>query len=238
MKKLLAMLMAFALLLTFAACSAPDEEDVRGTVTPPDTMVPDTTTGAEATTNTPEATTEKEFALGTSSGASYESSFIGIGCTLSSDWVFYTDEQIMELNNATQEMLDEEYAEMVANSATVYDAMAVNNSDSSSLNIVLEKSTAVVVALADIDQILEAQLPVLSDALGSMGLTITSTELVDATIAGMALRGAKITGNISGINFYEIVVPIKCGSYLAYVTVATYVEDNTQTILDQFYAVD
>ena len=85
MKKLIMMLLCGVLSVSFVACSSSPSEEVR------------------------EEQNSKEFELGKIDGFVYENNFIGIGCALDSDWYFYSEEEIQELNNYKAEVAGEKY---------------------------------------------------------------------------------------------------------------------------------
>ena len=57
---------------------------------------------------------DKDFLLGTVNGNVYENSFIGIGCELDKNWNFYNEEQILEVNDMTKDMVGEDYKKYFA----------------------------------------------------------------------------------------------------------------------------
>ena len=89
MKKLFALLLAAAMVLSMAACGSQKDDQAGGAVTPGVTgdAVPD---------------------MGTVSGGTYTNRFAGISCTLDDSWYFYTDEQIDELNGFVRESTSDE----------------------------------------------------------------------------------------------------------------------------------
>ena len=85
MKKVFCIILSMLMLLSLFGCTGnTDPEDIRGEVS-----------------GTTEGTQEEkpEFSLGDTTGSTYTNDFLGISCTLPEGWVFYTDEQMKELNN-------------------------------------------------------------------------------------------------------------------------------------------
>lgn len=247
--KLLALALSTLMVLSlFAACgmldSDDDDDDVRGTVSQAaqnDTIASQDPAGdtTAAQNITPETTgsDEKEFSIGSTATGSYENAFIGIGCALPAGWTFYTDDQIKQQNQATAGMLEEEYAEMISSAAVIYDMMAVDGTGSS-VNVNMEKVNAVALAMLDLEDYLNNNTAMLVDALGSAGITVTETKIVDVDLAGQARKGLWLKCSYSGMDMYEVLTPIKCGSYIANVTVATFGADTTADVIDCFYAVN
>ena len=247
MKLLALALSVLTVMSLLAACGIADKDDddedkVRGTVSQAaqdDTTaaaqdpVADTTAAAETT-----GSDEKTFSTGSSANGSYENAFIGIGFNAPTGWTFYTDDQIKELNQATASMMDEEYAELIANAAVIYDMMVQDPTTGNSVNVTLEKATAASIALLDLETYLTNNVSAVSQALSGMGLTVTENKIIDVTLGGIATKGLWLKCSVSGIEMYELVIPIKCGSYLANVTVATIGADTTADVLANFYAVN
>ena len=120
MKKWMTMILSFMMALLLVACSGA-EEDVRGEQSESETIE------------------EKEFSMGETDGLVYENKFIGIGCTLEDDWYFYTDDEIMALNNYTAGVAGEEYVEIMEGSDLIYDMYAMNDNQYDNINVNLEK---------------------------------------------------------------------------------------------------
>lgn len=226
-KKLLALALAVVMMLSlFSGCSLleklsgdkDDDDNVRGTVS--------------------QAAREPEFSLGTTAGGKYENAFIGIGFEAPENWTFYTDEQIKELNQATTGMMDDEYAELISNAALVYDMMVQDSTTGNSVNINMEKGTAAAVKQLDLEDYLESNLSALSDGLASMGFTVTDNKISDVTLGGKSTKSLWLKSTYSGIEMYQLVMPLKCSNYIVVVTVTTVGTDTTSQVLDCFYAVN
>ena len=225
--KLLALALSVMMVLSlFTACDLlsklenDDDDDgkVRGTVS--------------------QAAQAAEFSLGTTTGSKYENEFIGIGFAAPDGWTFYTDAQIKELNQATADMMDEEYAEVISRASLVYDMMVQDSATGSSVNINMEKATAAAVKQLDLEEYLENNLSAVSDSLSSMGFTVTDNKISDVTLAGKATKGLWLKSTYSGVEMYQLVMPIKCNDYIAVATVTTVGGDTTSDVLDCFYAVN
>ena len=99
MKKVFCIILSMLMLLSLFGCTGnTDPEDIRGEVS-------GTTEGNQEE--------KPEFSLGDTTGSTYTNDFLGISCTLPEGWVFYTDEQIKEQNNITENYLDEEVIEQL-----------------------------------------------------------------------------------------------------------------------------
>ncbi len=183
-------------------------------------------------------TEKKEFSRGEVVGNTYENAFLGLGVKLEESWVFFDDSQIAELNGYSQELLDDDFEEYLKNATVVYDMYAMNSVDSSNVNINFEKLTAVgEVQTANMKSFVSGIMPTVQNSLETAGCTDVSYELIDVKLGENSYAGAKLTGSLMGINFYQVLACIKCDGYVANVVISCYNTDTTQDILDRFYTV-
>lgn len=258
MKKLLTMMLCTMTILSLAACSKePAEDEVRGdqitNEAPADKEVSEENTSDEAATGSEEATgadeevteagteaesEEESFSMGKSEGLVYENAFIGLGCTLEEGWSFYTDEQIMQLNNYTAEVAGEDYEAMLENAQIIYDMFAVDSDQMNNINVNLEKIDNRVLMSVNVEDVFAQNLPMLEELFNSMGYVNMQTELITVTIGGEDFAGVSVSGEIQGLTVYQKSIGVKCNGYLATIAVTTYGEDTTDEILSNFYVVE
>lgn len=240
MKKTMGLMLCMALLLSAVGCSG--EEEVRGTIEEAATTAEaaensdaDTDTEAEADAETEE---EEAFEFGEVDANVYENKFIGIGCSLSDEWGFYSDEEIKELNNMATDMAGDEFAEAVADAQMIYDMYAVHSDGMSSINVNLENIGIAKIALVDVAESLESSKSILEDAFSNMGYEDISIESTTVTIDGEEFAALNVSASYSGMNMYELVFSGKAGKYMWTTTIGTFGEDTTQELFDTFYLVD
>lgn len=265
MKKLLTMLLCGIAVMAMVACSdadVPSEDEVRGEQTTKedaeDKETVDEETADEETTDEEakdeetkddETTTDEEtadvdeseeedFALGKTDGLVYENAFIGLGCTLPSEWTFYSDEQIMELNNYTADVMGEEYEELMKSAQLVYDMYAVDGGEMNSINVTLEKIDNRMLAGIDVADIYAQNVPVFEEMYKGMGYSNVVVEQATFDIGGEDFAGIEISAEINGFSIYQKCFGVKCNGYLASIAITTYEEDNTDAVLSSFYLVD
>lgn len=221
MKKLLALVMTLIMICSLCGCFGGSiVDDVRGEINNGDTQQ--------------NASAQPEFSLGETADNTYTNEFLGISCTLPSDWIFYTDAQILELNNIAGDMIDEEIAKQLENSNVIYDMYATNIASGNSVNVTLEKLSAVQLISLDIKQTLEGQIDTIKSSFQSMGYTDVNVAYQKTTVNGKDFDSLKITAKIQGMNFYSTAFAFRKGNYIANVTVATLLNDNTSTLLNYF----
>lgn len=216
MKKILVCLLTLALVLSFAACGS--TSNVRGEVS-----------------YQPTEKVEEEFDIGSSVGNTYKNKFIGIQCTLDSNWTFLTDEEIRAQNESTLGMVGEEYKDALANASVVYDMVATHANQTDTVNVVMEKMTVANMLITE-EQYLSLSKDSAIGGLQSMGFVIDSSEVTKIQFAGAEHYALVLKGNYAGISFYETLVVIKCSGYIAAVTVGTWNVDGCMDILNQFKA--
>lgn len=218
MKKLLACLLVLAMVLSVAACGGP--EDVRGT----------------KGDSTP-ASQDEEFSLGENDGLKYESKFIGIGCTLPKGWSFYTDEQIKELNNLTQEMAGEEFTEAIENATVVYDMYATSEDMASNCIVNLEKTNAVVLLALDVKDVYKNQQETIKAAYENMGAEDVTFEISTVTIGDKSFDCMNMSAKLYEVTLNQTMFCIKCNGYLASVAITADSAEAVADVLDCFYLV-
>ena len=239
MKKISVVLFALILASTVYGCGS--EEDVRGEIT--STVEESSTEETVATEETAEVedTTEaeeKELELGATEGSVYENAFIGIGYQLPDGWTFYTDEQIMELNNATSEMAGEEYQQLMEEVSIIYDMFATDADGLNNININMEKGNPVQLLALDLAQNYEAAMSTMKSTYENMGYENFEYEIGTIDIDGEEVVSAHITVEINDVSVYQTLFAVKCNGYLANVAVTSYFDDITADILGNLYWID
>ncbi len=216
MKKLLCLFLAIVMLLGLCGCFDGGTDDIRGEI------------NAEPTPNEP------EFSLGATSGNSYTNDFLGLSCVLPAGWVFYTDEQIMELNNIAKDMIDDEQvSDLLKNATIVYD-MTASHPDGSSININMEKLNAVQQLTLNLKSMLEGQISTIVSTYQNMGFTDVNVEYQKIMVDGKEFDGLKLTAKIQGIAYYGELLAFKRGSYVANVSIGSIQTDKSEIIWSCF----
>jgi len=181
-----------------------------------------------------EPTADKtEFSMGKVVGNTYRNTFLGLECTLPSDWTFYSDEQILELNNIATGYLDEETLEQLQQVDIVYD-MSASNAEGSNVTINLERHNEYIMTTLDLKSTLESQASTIVTAYENMGYTDIEVEYQKIKVDGVKFDALVLSAEIQGFDFEGVVFCFKKGNYLASVSVTTLGEGNVEKILDCF----
>ena len=181
---------------------------------------------------------EPEFTLGTVEGNVYENTFIGIGCTLGSDWTYYSDEKIREINNAAASLAGEEFRQMMANATVVYDMYAAHSNQINTVVVNLEKVDKVQLAVLDLEENLKNTIPALKQSLGNMGFTNFITEIGKVKIGDTDVVCLNVTSSLGEFKMYQTLVTIKCNGYLACLTFSGESFESINRALSCFYWLD
>ena len=234
MKKLAAMLMALMMLLTMAACGQQAPEQTGGTVEP-GAQTDDAVTGQ---VDTP-APDEDMPEMGSVSGGTYTNEFAGFGCALDETWVFYTEEQIAEINGfLTEGTSDEDMKKLMEENQSVQDMYAASTDGLMTINVVFTNMGLLggsTVTPQDVAELSVEQVPA---ALESYGFTDVTAQLTTVDFAGQKNVPAVAVSAMNGdIATYELLVCLKAGNYSFSVTLCSFTEDVTADMAALFTAV-
>lgn len=240
MKKLLCLLLTAFMLISLCSCFGDKkDEDVRGEIISGDNTQTENNTDKDADTDintdaNTETENEPEFSMGKVSSNTYNNDFLGLSCTLPSEWVFYTEEQILEINNIVGDVVDENAKKQLENATIIYDMYASYISEGSSINVNLEKLNAVQAVTLNIKNTLEGQIGTIKSAYENMGYTDMDIGYQKVTVDGKEFDALKFTAKIQGIDFYGITFSFIKENYLASIAVCSILTDKNETILGYF----
>ena len=236
MKRICAFLLVVAMLLAMAGCSS----------TPPAGTVTKTPNATNAITKPTNPTTPQEpevtVSLGRLEGGTYENDYAHFGCTLDSSWTYYSAEDLQELSELTQDLLqDSELPQL----AQITDMKAENVEELCSVNILytrLSLQDMLVFSTFTEEQIVDGTLEqkdTMIQAYASAGIEDAQLEKVRFQFLGEEHVGIHTSATIEGIPYYitQAFLYNLGGRYYVTVTMASYVEDNTASLLDLFYPI-
>ena len=232
MKKLAAMLMALMMLLTMAACGQQAPEQTGGTVEPgtqPDQSVTGQVDTAEPDGETPE--------MGSVNGGTYTNEFAGIGCTLDETWVFYTEEQIAEINGfLTDGTSDEDMKKLMEENQSVQDMYATSTDGLMTINVVFQNMGLLFGTTMSAQEYAELSAQQLPDAMTTYGFENVTAAVTTMEFAGAERPAVALTATVQDTPMYELVICMKQGNYIYCVTLCSYTEDVTAQMAALFYA--
>lgn len=232
MKKITAMLLTLLMLLTMAACGQKEPEQTGGTVEPgatPDQSVTGQVDAAEQGGETPE--------LGAVNGGTYTNTFAGIGCTLDETWVFYTEEQIAEINGfLTEGTSDEDMKKLMEENQSVQDMYATSTDGLMTMNVVFQNMGLLFGTTMSAHEYAELSAQQLPDAMSTYGFENVAAAVTTTEFAGADCPAVALTATVQDTPMYELVICLKQGNYIYCVTLCSYTEDVTAQMAALFYA--
>ena len=233
MKKTAAMLMAIWMLaLMLTACGQQAPEQTGGSVEP-GTEQDQSVTG-QVDASQPD---EEELEMGSVNGGTYTNNFAGIGCALDETWVFYTKEQIAELNGfLTDGTSDEDMKKLMENSQSVQDMYASSTDGLMTINVVFQNMGLLLGTTMSAQEYAELHVTQIPDAMEAYGFEDVTASVTTAELAGEEHPAIALTATIQDIPVYELIVCLRQGNYIYCVTLCSYTEDVTAQMAELFYA--
>lgn len=232
MKKLAAMLMALMMLLTMAACGQQAPEQTGGTVES-GAQSDDAVTGQVDTPVPDEDTPE----MGSVSGGTYTNEFAGFGCALDETWVFYTEEQIAEINGfLTEGTSDEDMKKLMEENQSVQDMYATSTDGLMTMNVVFQNMGLLFGTTMSAHEYAELSAQQLPDAMSTYGFENVAAAVTTTEFAGADCPAVALTATVQDTPMYELVICLKQGNYIYCVTLCSYTEDVTAQMAALFYA--
>ena len=183
----------------------------------------------------PAAMAEDSFGTGTIQDNVYWNEIMKIGCALDETWYFYSEEEIMEANGTTAEVLEGEIAEMIENGGTLTDMFAQNLETGATVNVVFERVSLANSLLYNEKSYIEASISTVEDTFAKMGIENVEIALQQTDFMGEAHESCVITGLYNDVPIYEQVVVAKSGRNVIAVTVFTVTEEEMEEVLSSFF---
>lgn len=203
MKKILAVLMALIMILSFAACSKKPDEKAE----------------TEVITVNPER--------GTAENGNYNNDAFGIGLELSGDWYFLSDEEIASAMGTTADELFGE--DVLAETEYLYDLYCVENSSNTTVSITYENLGTIGEYTSESDY-LNTVVNQLLTATENSG--VESSELSVVKVSGMDYPCLNLTLSYGGMTIHERMIVRKVGTWIGTVTFATLDEAELDTLTE------
>ena len=242
-QKLAALLLAAALLFALTACG---KKDVSGAVTAaPETAETPAEAPAEEPAEAPaeepveapaEEPAESELQIGGVNGGVYQNAYFGFACELDDNWLYYSEEQILEVNQATAEVLEGSGLEAYLDNASSFTDMFAQKADGSVINVNIENLGYVYGATLSEEDYVEISADKLVDALEAQGMENITTTAGSVNFAGGTHAALRVRMEYQGISAYELIVCKKVGSYMGCVAICTWQTDETDALAGCFYA--
>ena len=246
-KRIISLTLALLMILSMTACSSKPAANSPATNPPAADNTP-VENPTEAPTGAPTEATEpaNALALGVVDGQTYSNTYAGLGCTLDGDWVIYPADQLQELPSITQQMMEGTELEKAMENVTQFTDMYAESVELlCNMNLLFQKldmTQRIAYAVMDEKAVLDAtmeQKDVMIQAYANGGITVESMEIIKVTFLGEEHYALKTIAQTEGVPYYCLqVFDFWLGQYSMTLTFASFIEDNTESLLDLFYVVE
>lgn len=231
---ILAIVMVLSLALSGCGTS---EKDISGTVTPVATK--------PVQTPTEEPAEEKVMSLGRIEGGTYTNNYVGFAMDLDSSWTYHSAEELQEIPENVAELFEgSELGDSINPLTQITDMLAENVNMMTTINVLYQKldmQSRVAYALMDEEAILDATLTesdMIIEAYAQGGIEVSSLEKVSVTFLGEERMALKTTSTMEGVPYYTLqVFDYHLGEYSATITFASFLEDQTESLLAMCYPI-
>ena len=229
-KRFLVMILVLALLL--AGCGTKSRGEVSGKLE-----------------ETPVAETVEEAAparMGVMEGGTYTNTYTGYGFTLGSDWTIYGAEELQDLPDMIQDQVaGTELGDYMEGMEEFNDVMAENMETFTSINVLYQKQSletrlgnAILSERELVEGVLEMQ-DEMMEAYAQAGIAVAYMEAVEVTFLGQTRVALRTVSEVEGIPYYTLqLFDNDLGSYAVTLTLGSFLEDNTESLLELFYPVN
>ena len=175
-----------------------------------------------------------EYTAATTDNNVYRSEFAGLTATLGADWQVLTQEEIAQIAGLTSTLVtDEDLKKALSSGETIYDLYAMT-ATSATVNITVGDLGLIYGKLLDMKTLAQSVLDQLVSAFTSMGFENMAAEIATIPFAGAQETAVVVSGQLQGVDMYEVLVCKKVGNYVYTITACTYGEDGTADILALF----
>ena len=200
--------------------------------------------------NTPETTApaeeERPLALGVVEGSTYTNTYAGFGCELGDGWTILPADQLQDMPDIVQEMAEgTAVGEAMKDVQQFTDMLAENANELINMNVLFQKLTPqqrLAYKLLSEENILDETLKqkdAMIEAYTAMGMEVVSMEKVTVTFLGEEHFALKTVAQTQGVDCYMVqVFDYSLGEYSVTMTLTSFLEDKTDSMLELFYAVE
>ena len=223
--------------VTDAVTDSETEADINAVTDEATEAVTDVVTDAETEAETDAVAEESDvtgsqaFERGKVTGNTYESKFIGIGLALKDDWTVLTDKEMLEAAGLGSDITGIDVEQMIKDGKAAYDFGAKHSDGSTNIFVSFEKSTAFVVALADLNTVYDNSAAAIKQMYQGMGFTSFDFEKNTVEISGEEHIVLNCTAGANGVYMYQSMILFKAHDYFASVTLTTL----DKNYIDSFY---
>lgn len=174
--------------------------------------------------------------LGSIDESTYWNDQLSIGFELAgSDWFFYTEDEILEINQLTGDMLGDDFQKALDSLDSYTDMFAANSVTGENVNITVENLSGLNALLTSEKSYMQVGAKGLEEALKQMGVEDFVCSSEDFTIGGETHPGSRVSYTLQGVSLYQAVVVIKSDSRMLTITATSLQSDTCDSILEGFF---
>ena len=184
-----------------------------------------------------------DFVRGVLKEGAYESQALSVGFTLGEDWSAASVEELAQLSGVdTTDLSEAEMVEQMVEADAIFDFYAMSGDGLTLVQVIYEDLGVLYGTLLDEDGYLNVVGESVEEEMAAAGMTDVESTETTVTFAGQERPGLficsemQVEGVDQSIEIYQKLVPIKAGNYMAVAWAVTYLEDNTDTVVENFYA--
>ncbi len=245
MKKKLCLFLALILVLSLAACGK--EPEVGGEVAPNEQLFDTIPAGAvqekEPDVQEEESDVqEKDLSLGRMEGGVYTNEYAGFTCSLDTNWTFLSAVELQQVPASVSDAISgSELADALEGIQQFMDMQAENVNDLTSMNVLYQKMSMqerLLYAAMSEEQVLEnilTQQDMLTEAYAQAGIIVSSMTVVKVNFLGQERYAMRTEATIQDVPYYILqLYDVNLGAYSVTTTVASFIEDQTESLLNLF----
>ena len=231
MKKILIAVLLLSLLLALCACGDTGAAEPASATTP-------APTAETAPVTVPDENAEEQLTVGTlrqdAEGATYENPLLGFGCRLDTSWYVATKEQLAQLSGVVMDAYEGTgYEEAMRRAQSFFDLYAENPDLPATVN--LNFTTLKQQIDPSNEQVLAAMQAELQSGLEAGSMQNVETELRTVSFLGGETKAVHFYALNQGVDYYGLQIYFSTGERFATLTLGTFGEDKTETLLELFY---
>lgn len=125
---------------------------------------------------------------------------------------------------------------LLDSATAVIDMYAVSEDGMTNVSILFQKISAFYGTLLTEEDIVDANIADLPEMLAQLGHTDLAIEKATIRLGEDEHVGFAASSTYMGLPFYQAQVSVLCGDYVAFVCVTSFLADNTDEVLANFYA--
>lgn len=211
MKKVLSLVLAFILVFSLSACFGSDDGD--GTIT----------------------SNGKSFTIGTISGQTYSNDYINLTFSAPNGWVYYSEEEIAQINNVATEILTGDVSEALAQTSSSTIMFSGQPNGSNNVNIRVEKSSSLEASgLDSIEAFADYYIDAVPSVLESSGFTVVDISSSSIKIGKAEHPTIEMHNQYMGFDIYQRQILYVFNEHVVIVTITGETTSDIETITSGF----